>query len=230
MSYKLSITTFLFFTSLLSFAQQEFQFSDSLVFEGSAHSIIEYNEETIDSIYLFLNPDKIHRKTFEIILVGNKQAIQNTKTYLLKYSVLDKQIILQQNETQSKIILSKAYNPAEPSFCPVAVDSIYPFRRFAPGFGYRLHPILRTKVFHSGIDFSTKRGTPIYAAMNGIIEVSEDTLRRGDGHHIMIKHNAIYKTRYHHMQDTTYAGLLLISCVWCVPNHERGWVETLQVQ
>ena len=42
--------------------------------------------------------------------------------------------------------------------------------RLSSGFGKRRHPILGYNKMHRGIDFAAKRGTPIYAAGDGIIE------------------------------------------------------------
>ena len=36
-------------------------------------------------------------------------------------------------------------------------------------FGYRIHPIFHTKIYHAGVDFGVPSGTPIHAADSGIV-------------------------------------------------------------
>ncbi|MGY9016440.1 MAG: peptidoglycan DD-metalloendopeptidase family protein, partial [Rhodospirillales bacterium] len=71
--------------------------------------------------------------------------------------------------------------------------------RLSSGFGRRKHPILGYTRMHRGLDFAAPRGTPIYAAGNGILEVAG---RKGAyGNYIRIRHNGTYKTAYGHMKS-----------------------------
>ncbi len=69
--------------------------------------------------------------------------------------------------------------------------------RLSSGFGKRRHPILGYTKMHRGLDFAAPRGTPIYAAGDGLI------VRRGRnggyGHYIRIRHNSEFETAYAHM-------------------------------
>lgn len=83
------------------------------------------------------------------------------------------------------------------------VDSIpsgYPSKakRVTSSFGYRIHPIYKTKRFHHGIDFGGTSGTPIMATADGIIEFSD--FDKGYGNLVVIHHNFGFKTAYGHMQ------------------------------
>lgn len=70
--------------------------------------------------------------------------------------------------------------------------------RISSGFGRRRHPILGYTRMHQGTDFSAPRGTPIYAAGDGVIEKAG--WAGGYGKYIRIRHNAQYKTAYAHMK------------------------------
>jgi murein DD-endopeptidase MepM/ murein hydrolase activator NlpD len=65
------------------------------------------------------------------------------------------------------------------------------------GFGGRRHPILGYVKMHTGVDWATAYGTPIFAAGNGAIE--KIGLEGGYGKYIRIKHNNGYETAYGHM-------------------------------
>lgn len=84
----------------------------------------------------------------------------------------------------------------QPAIQPVENKNL---KRLASGFGYRMHPILRVRRFHKGIDFSAPRGTPIYATGGGKIYKIENK-KSGYGKNIIIDHGYGYKTRYAHMQ------------------------------
>jgi len=71
--------------------------------------------------------------------------------------------------------------------------------RLSSGFGKRRHPILGYTRMHKGLDFAAPRGTPIYAAGNGTVEVAG---RNGAyGKYVRIRHNAEYSTAYAHMKS-----------------------------
>jgi murein DD-endopeptidase MepM/ murein hydrolase activator NlpD len=65
------------------------------------------------------------------------------------------------------------------------------------GFGARRHPILGDIRMHTGVDWATAYGTPIFAAGNGAIE--KIGWEGGYGKYIRVKHNNGYETAYGHM-------------------------------
>jgi murein DD-endopeptidase MepM/ murein hydrolase activator NlpD len=65
------------------------------------------------------------------------------------------------------------------------------------GFGGRRHPILGFIKMHTGVDWATAYGTPIFASGNGIVEKAG--LEGGYGKYVRIKHNNGYETAYGHM-------------------------------
>ena len=72
-----------------------------------------------------------------------------------------------------------------------------PRAKFRSGYGWRRHPILRTSRLHKGVDWAAPRGTPIFAAGNGVIEDAK--WFAGYGRWIKIRHANGYKTGYAHM-------------------------------
>ncbi len=69
--------------------------------------------------------------------------------------------------------------------------------RLSSSFGARRHPVLGYTKMHKGTDFAAPRGTPVYAAGNGIIERAS---RYGSfGNYIRIRHANGYQTAYAHL-------------------------------
>jgi murein DD-endopeptidase MepM/ murein hydrolase activator NlpD len=65
------------------------------------------------------------------------------------------------------------------------------------GFGGRNHPILGYTKMHTGVDWGSATGTPIFASGNGIVEKAG--LEGGYGKYIRIRHANGYETAYGHM-------------------------------
>jgi murein DD-endopeptidase MepM/ murein hydrolase activator NlpD len=65
------------------------------------------------------------------------------------------------------------------------------------GFGGRNHPILGFTKMHTGVDWASSTGTPIFASGNGMIE--KIGLEGGYGKYIRIRHANGWETAYGHM-------------------------------
>jgi murein DD-endopeptidase MepM/ murein hydrolase activator NlpD len=127
---------------------------------------------------------------------SNSELIINTSK---KIDQISKQLYIQSKSYDEIIELAK--NKADmlaalPAIQPVSNKNL---SRIASGYGYRIHPIYKTRKLHTGMDFSAKSGTPIYATGDGkILKVRKS--RRGYGNHVIIDHGYGYKTLYAHMK------------------------------
>lgn len=75
-----------------------------------------------------------------------------------------------------------------------------PAGQLGDGFGWRVHPILRTRKFHNGVDYRAPMGSPILAAGDGVVvKISSET---GYGKYIRIQHDGGYTTTYAHIEGT----------------------------
>ena len=70
-------------------------------------------------------------------------------------------------------------------------------RRTASGYGVRIDRFTVHLVFHSGMDFSAKVGTEIYATGNGVVTFA--AWKQGYGNCLIIDHGYGYQTLYGHM-------------------------------
>jgi len=126
---------------------------------------------------------------------SNSKIIINTTR---KIDQLTKQLYLQSKSFDEIINLAK--NKSEmlasiPAIQPVSNKNL---SRMASGYGYRIHPIYKTRKLHTGMDFSAKNGTEIYATGDGVISKIRRS-KRGYGNHVKINHGFGYETLYAHM-------------------------------
>lgn len=72
------------------------------------------------------------------------------------------------------------------------------YSRISSGFSHsRMHPILRIRRPHHGVDYAAPVGTPVLSIGDGMVVKSG--YNGGAGHMIRIKHNSTYSTAYLHL-------------------------------
>jgi len=64
-------------------------------------------------------------------------------------------------------------------------------------FGMRTHPVLKVRRHHDGLDFSAKKGTPVYSTADGVITFA--ARNGGYGNMVIISHKYGFETRYGHL-------------------------------
>jgi len=82
-----------------------------------------------------------------------------------------------------------------PAIMPVSNKDL---NRVSAGWGWRIHPIYKIKIFHYGMDFSAPIGTPIYATGDGVVEKINYS-SYGYGNNITINNGFGYETKFAHM-------------------------------
>ncbi|MEO9570068.1 MAG: M23 family metallopeptidase [Polaribacter sp.] len=111
--------------------------------------------------------------------------------------VLSKQLVVQSKSLDEIVVLAKEKEKmlaSIPAILPVKLEHL---TRMASGYKWRMHPILKIRKFHKGMDFTAPVGTPIYASGNGKIIRAERSATFGKV--IYIDHGYGYKTIYAHM-------------------------------
>ncbi|MBE0490703.1 MAG: M23 family metallopeptidase [Sulfurospirillum sp.] len=68
-------------------------------------------------------------------------------------------------------------------------------------FGWRIHPILKTKEFHRGMDLRADIMTPVSAPADGVVEFAGFHKSSGFGNLVIIDHNFGFKTSYAHLSS-----------------------------
>ena len=125
----------------------------------------------------------------------NSDLIINTTKRL---DILIKQTVVQSrslDEIEKLAENKEALIEAIPTIQPIKNKDL---TRMASGFGYRIDPFTKKRRFHYGMDFTAKKGTPIYATGNGRIKRA-DHRSSGYGNHIRIDHGFGYVSLYAHL-------------------------------
>ncbi len=73
------------------------------------------------------------------------------------------------------------------------------FTRISSGFSHsRMHPVLKIRRPHHGVDYAAPTGTPVYTVGDGVV-IKKGYQKRGGGNYVKIKHNGTYSTTYMHL-------------------------------
>ena len=79
----------------------------------------------------------------------------------------------------------------------VALWDPLPGAKISSPFGWRIHPVFHTRLFHKGVDYEAHAGTPVMATADGLVE---DVGWRGNyGNYILIRHSGRLETAYAHL-------------------------------
>ena len=124
----------------------------------------------------------------ELVIEVTKKADKLSKQLYIQSKSFDEVIDLAKNKANMLVSI--------PAIQPIANKDL---GRVASGYGYRIHPIYKTRKLHTGMDFTAPQGTPIYATGDGKIAKVRRS-RRGYGNHVIIDHGYGYQTLYAHMR------------------------------
>ncbi|MFY0630314.1 MAG: M23 family metallopeptidase [Flavobacteriaceae bacterium] len=114
-----------------------------------------------------------------------------------KIDVLSTQMKVQSKSLDEIVALAK-----EKETMLASIPAIMPIKKedlsyVASGYKWRMHPILKIRKFHKGMDFKAPTGTPIYASGNGRVSLAQRSATFGKV--VYIDHGYGYRTVYAHM-------------------------------
>jgi murein DD-endopeptidase MepM/ murein hydrolase activator NlpD len=73
------------------------------------------------------------------------------------------------------------------------------FSRISSGYSMgRMHPVLRIRRPHRGVDYAAPKGTPVMSIGDGTV-IKRAYQKGGGGNYLKIKHNSVYTTTYMHL-------------------------------
>lgn len=74
------------------------------------------------------------------------------------------------------------------------------FKRVSSRFSNsRMHPVLKIRRPHHGVDYAAASGTPVHTIGDGVV-VKKAYQKNGGGNYLTIKHNGTYSTTYMHLK------------------------------
>lgn len=123
----------------------------------------------------------------ELIAESNKRLDILQKAIVVQSKSLDEVTVLAANKEKFLATI--------PAIQPVKNADL---TRMASGYGYRTDPFTKARKFHYGMDFTSPRGTPVYATGDGEV-IQADNRAVGYGHHIRIDHGYGYVSLYAHL-------------------------------
>jgi len=145
----------------------------------------------------------------------NDATLANTGRYAFLSAMKDADLMINTSQQVDKLskmtyIQSKSYDELlglvkNKEIRLLSIPAIQPImnkdlRSTASGYGRRIDPIYRVPTFHSGMDFTARIGTDVYATGEG--RISFAGWKRGYGNLVEIDHGYNYKTWYAHLNDT----------------------------
>lgn len=112
--------------------------------------------------------------------------------------ILSKQMVVQSKSLDEIVSLAKEKEKMLSSIPAIQPVSNEHLTRMASGFGWRNDPFTKARKMHKGMDFTSPKGTPIYATGDGVV-IRADGRATGYGRHVRIDHGYGYITLYAHM-------------------------------
>lgn len=129
--------------------------------------------------------------------LSQEELVVKTKQ---KIDKLKRQMYVQTRSYDELAKLAKDKNQMLASIPAIQPISNKKLKRFASGYGMRMHPIYKVRKMHTGVDFSAPTGTPVFATGDGVIEkINYSRSRAGYGNCIDLDHGHNYKTKYAHL-------------------------------
>ena len=126
---------------------------------------------------------------------NNSEMIISTSRRL---DIIQKQMVIQSKSLDEIAKLAEEKEKllaAIPAIQPINNDEL---TRMASGFGWRSDPFTKARKMHWGMDFTARKGIPIYATGDGVVKRADNSAS-GYGKHVRIDHGYGYMTLYAHL-------------------------------
>ncbi len=134
---------------------------------------------------------------YDVYVTDEGEYVRSGEPHYIKLTQADNEVALYLHEFADgrKSYFRENGHSAKKGLLRTLVDGA----RLSSGFGMRRHPVLGYGKMHKGLDFAAARGTPVYAAGDGVVKRAS---RFGAyGNYIKIRHNTKLETAYAHLKS-----------------------------
>ncbi|MBR4607824.1 MAG: peptidoglycan DD-metalloendopeptidase family protein [Lachnospiraceae bacterium] len=148
---------------------------------------VELEQSTLE---LFLEQKKRDIEAYEADISNNEKAIEEYEAMIRQQDEEIKALEAALAAERKKLTVQRTYDGG------TFVFPLESYTRVSDPYGWRIHPILKVKQFHNGIDLASPKGTPMYAAYDGVVVAAAYSPTMGN--YVMIDHGDNLYTVYMH--------------------------------
>lgn len=141
---------------------------------------------------------EVQRRSRELAVLGSE--VQRIETLVGLEPAEDRPLVQRIDAAAQTAFEKRLMLRSIPSGFPVQSG------RVTSDFGMRQHPIHDREALHGGVDLRAKRGTPIYATADGVVEWAAMHQSSGLGKMVKLVHNYGFATIYGHLDDIEVAS------------------------
>ena len=171
---------------LQTIEKEKIEIADIKAILDSKKADLKQQQETEERTLITLNNTKLQRDNYVLTLTEQEQEIRNDiKKYESEINSIESQINLITSGLTGGEYSGGLFAWPVPGYYTITSP-----------YGTRLHPILKTYRFHSGIDIGAPTGAYIIAANSGT--VVESRMMGSYGNAVIIDHGGGYSTLYGH--------------------------------
>lgn len=166
---------------------------------------VEERDNNIYRVYFEANPISVEQRKSGfggINRYKDLEGYENSEIIVEATEGLDKlskRVVIQSKSLDEIAVLAKnkeALLASIPAIQPIKNDDL---KRMASGYGFRMHPFLKYRKMHNGMDFSAPSNTEIFATGNATVKKAKRT--SGFGNLIVLDHGFGYETYYAHLSE-----------------------------
>ena len=148
---------------------------------------VELEQNTLE---IFMEQKKRDIEAYQSDIENKEKAIEEYEAMIKQQDEEIKALELAIEADRKRLSVMRTYDGGTFQF-PLAS-----YTRVSDPYGWRIHPILKVKQFHNGVDLAAPKGTAIYAAYNGVVVAAAYSPTMGN--YVMIDHGDNLYTIYMH--------------------------------
>ncbi len=156
--------------------------------------ILDQTKENVqleqNTLEIFMEQKKRDIEAYQSDIENKEKAIEEYEAMIKQQDEEIKALELAIEADRKRLSVMRTYDGGTFQF-PLAS-----YTRVSDPYGWRIHPILKVKQFHNGVDLAAPKGTAIYAAYNGVVVAAAYSPTMGN--YVMIDHGDNLYTIYMH--------------------------------